>query len=100
MVQGDSAGVDSCALCSTASLGQSIVETRPPLAGSYWRNWDTRSRRLVSEAGAEPGRAIMDILCREGWRLNSTRSPFCRCRSTLSPTCRKEDGENFVGNGR
>lgn len=25
---------------------------------------------------------IIDILCRDGWRLNRTRSPFCRCLST------------------
>mmetsp|Transcript_19776 Transcript_19776/g.62921 ORF Transcript_19776/g.62921 Transcript_19776/m.62921 type:complete len:220 (-) Transcript_19776:1382-2041(-) len=29
--------------------------------------------------------AMMDILCREGWRLKSTTSPSSRCRSTTSP---------------
>mmetsp|Transcript_21938 Transcript_21938/g.54256 ORF Transcript_21938/g.54256 Transcript_21938/m.54256 type:complete len:285 (-) Transcript_21938:948-1802(-) len=29
--------------------------------------------------------AMMDILCRDGWRLNKTTSPSCRCRSTMSP---------------
>mmetsp|Transcript_13850 Transcript_13850/g.33183 ORF Transcript_13850/g.33183 Transcript_13850/m.33183 type:complete len:279 (-) Transcript_13850:980-1816(-) len=28
---------------------------------------------------------MMDILCRDGWRLNSSTSPSCRCRSTTSP---------------
>ena len=28
---------------------------------------------------------MMDILCREGWRLNSTQSPLIMCRSTLYP---------------
>ena len=31
---------------------------------------------------------IIDILCRDGWRLNSTMSPFCRCRSTRKPYSR------------
>mmetsp|Transcript_45128 Transcript_45128/g.134766 ORF Transcript_45128/g.134766 Transcript_45128/m.134766 type:complete len:314 (+) Transcript_45128:3340-4281(+) len=29
---------------------------------------------------------IIDILCSDGWRLNSTRSPLMRWRSTLSPS--------------
>ncbi len=28
-------------------------------------------------------RTIMDILCREGWRLKMTTSPLTMCRSTL-----------------
>ena len=44
-------------------------------------------------------RTIMDILCREGWRLKSTRSPFCRCRSTLSPTCPQPGPGSKLGSG-
>jgi hypothetical protein len=33
---------------------------------------------------------IILILCRLGCRLNSTRSPFCRWRSTLSPICAQQ----------
>ena len=33
--------------------------------------------------------AMMDILCSEGWRLNSTMSSSFMCRSTTSPGCRR-----------
>jgi len=32
--------------------------------------------------------AMMDMRCREGWRLNSTTSPSRRWRSTMSPALR------------
>ena len=40
--------------------------------------------------------AMMDILCSEGWRLNSTMSSSFMCRSTTSPGCRRHASGEWV----
>ncbi len=44
--------------------------------------------------------AMMDTRCRDGWRLNSTMSPSCKCLSTMSPICPKRTSvTNWTSDG-
>mmetsp|Transcript_9614 Transcript_9614/g.20488 ORF Transcript_9614/g.20488 Transcript_9614/m.20488 type:complete len:225 (-) Transcript_9614:1184-1858(-) len=43
-------------------------------------------KRSVRQGRTLALKAMMEMRCREGWRLKSTTSPSSRCRSTMKPT--------------
>ena len=89
---GDTMFLGTAMIAIASALASGVCGTcmfiSSPSKSALYGDVTLRLRRKVECGRMRTRWPIIDILCSEGWRLNSTMSPFWRWRSTRKPYSR------------